>query len=363
MKKNKKLLNSKFFAFTLIELLVVIAIIAIIATLSVLALQSAREKARDSKRIADVKQLKTALELYYNDANGYPPASSFVPGQKLSYIDPQSGQVKTYINNIPTAPIPADGDCDILNNQYIYDSSNPSTYTISYCLGKNNQEIGEGVNIATPAQLYSKKNHNIVEVCTPNCTNKTCGDDGCGNPCGTCSESQMCLSDNCQAKAGVGENWMRITGNYDSRYTRGWKSLASSSDGQRMAALGTGYLFLSSDFGATWNTQLSFPKRLESVTISSTGQYLAVVAYNDYVYTSSDYGLTWIKREGAGLRYWSTINSSSDGQRLFAGVQSGYIYTSSDYGLTWTEQSSSGSRMWNKIASSSNGQKVIAIAG
>nr|MCU0680340.1 prepilin-type N-terminal cleavage/methylation domain-containing protein [Planctomycetota bacterium] len=65
-------------AFTLIELLVVIAIIAIIATLSVLALQSAREKARDAKRIADVKQLKTALELYYNDANGYPPASAFV---------------------------------------------------------------------------------------------------------------------------------------------------------------------------------------------------------------------------------------------------------------------------------------------
>nr|MCU0680131.1 prepilin-type N-terminal cleavage/methylation domain-containing protein [Planctomycetota bacterium] len=77
-------------AFTLIELLVVIAIIAIIATLSVLALQSAREKARDAKRIADIKQLRTALELYYNDANGYPPSAFFVSGQTLSYTDPQS---------------------------------------------------------------------------------------------------------------------------------------------------------------------------------------------------------------------------------------------------------------------------------
>lgn len=58
--------------FTLIELLVVIAIIGLLSTLAVVALNSARSKARDAKRIADIKQVQTALELYYNDNNEYP---------------------------------------------------------------------------------------------------------------------------------------------------------------------------------------------------------------------------------------------------------------------------------------------------
>lgn len=58
--------------FTLIELLVVIAIIGLLSTLAVVALNSARQKARDSKRVSDVKQVQTALELYFNDQNAYP---------------------------------------------------------------------------------------------------------------------------------------------------------------------------------------------------------------------------------------------------------------------------------------------------
>jgi len=59
-------------AFTLVELLVVIAIIGILATLSVIALNTARAKARDAKRVADVKQVTTALEMFFNDNGRYP---------------------------------------------------------------------------------------------------------------------------------------------------------------------------------------------------------------------------------------------------------------------------------------------------
>src|SRR4030042_4388316 len=65
MQKNKK-------GFTLIELLVVIAIIGLLSTLAVVALNTARQKSRDAKRVSDIKQIQTALELYYADGNAYP---------------------------------------------------------------------------------------------------------------------------------------------------------------------------------------------------------------------------------------------------------------------------------------------------
>lgn len=61
--------------FTLIELLVVIAIIGILSSVVLASLNSARKKGRDARRIADIKQLQLALELYY-DANGSYPATT-----------------------------------------------------------------------------------------------------------------------------------------------------------------------------------------------------------------------------------------------------------------------------------------------
>ena len=36
------------------------------------AFNNARQKARDAKRLADMKQIRTALEMYYNDNGSYP---------------------------------------------------------------------------------------------------------------------------------------------------------------------------------------------------------------------------------------------------------------------------------------------------
>jgi len=60
--------------FTLIELLVVIAIIAMLSSLSVIALNSARAKSRDARRLSDIKQIKTALEMFYDQNLQYPAA-------------------------------------------------------------------------------------------------------------------------------------------------------------------------------------------------------------------------------------------------------------------------------------------------
>ena len=70
-------------AFTLIELLVVIAVIALLSTLSVVALSNARAKARDARRLSDIKQIQTALEMYLDDAGIYP--ASLPVGSQIAY--------------------------------------------------------------------------------------------------------------------------------------------------------------------------------------------------------------------------------------------------------------------------------------
>ncbi|MFA6551230.1 MAG: type II secretion system protein [Patescibacteria group bacterium] len=56
-------MNTKQKGFTLIELLVVIAIIGLLSTMAVVSLNSARAKARDAKRLSDVKQMANILSI------------------------------------------------------------------------------------------------------------------------------------------------------------------------------------------------------------------------------------------------------------------------------------------------------------
>ena len=63
--------------FTLIKLLVVIAIIGLLSTIIAAPIQNARKKARDAKKIAELKSLQLAIEQFgeSNDGN-YPPTLS-----------------------------------------------------------------------------------------------------------------------------------------------------------------------------------------------------------------------------------------------------------------------------------------------
>lgn len=59
--------------FTLVELLVVVAIIGLLAGIATVSVNSTRVRARDARRIADIKQMQNALELYNNSNSGVYP--------------------------------------------------------------------------------------------------------------------------------------------------------------------------------------------------------------------------------------------------------------------------------------------------
>jgi len=64
--------NTSQRGFTLIELLVVIAIIASLSSIVLASLNTARAKSRDVARAATMRQIASALEIYYSDNNQYP---------------------------------------------------------------------------------------------------------------------------------------------------------------------------------------------------------------------------------------------------------------------------------------------------
>lgn len=74
--------------FTLIELLVVIAIIGLLSSVVLASMNSARMKARDARRKADLKQIQIALQLYYDTYGVYPPAKIASVDCGATFSDP-----------------------------------------------------------------------------------------------------------------------------------------------------------------------------------------------------------------------------------------------------------------------------------
>jgi len=70
--------------FSLVELLVVISIIAIISAFTLPNFMGARDKAKDSARIADMDSIKSALRLYYNDHQSYPIGNGVMLGAGMT---------------------------------------------------------------------------------------------------------------------------------------------------------------------------------------------------------------------------------------------------------------------------------------
>jgi len=136
MKKTKK-------GFTLIELLVVIAIIAILAAMLLPALARAREQARRSVCISNLKQLGLALKMYSQDYKEFFPLAS------NAAIAPTANDASTqstvenlrllydaYISSVDTFTCPS----DIKKNSSITNTSDLLYQKVSYAYARSLSE-------------------------------------------------------------------------------------------------------------------------------------------------------------------------------------------------------------------------------
>jgi len=107
----------------------------------------------DQKKLLDVRLMSTALEMYFNDNNGYPAAQN---GQPL-------GLAPKYIGALPIAPTPANGSCNDYYNTYWYTASGtPATqngvtiypsYELTFCFNGDTAIYKAGLAKLSPTGI------------------------------------------------------------------------------------------------------------------------------------------------------------------------------------------------------------------
>jgi hypothetical protein len=128
-----------------------------------------------------------------------------------------------------------------------------------------------------------------------------------------------------------GQTWTQTTQYFSGNGAGG---IAVSGNGQYMAYQYPNTVYLSSTYGQTW-TALSLTSP-GSIAMSYTGQYIAIQYSNTGIYISSNYGVTF-STNTTPTSIYNSVSMSSSGQYIFLNSYSnGTIYTSTNYGSTFS---------------------------
>ena len=152
-----------------------------------------------------------------------------------------------------------------------------------------------------------------------------------------------------------------------------WRSITSSDDGTKLAALvNGGGIYTGVYNGSTWTwtqqtTNLPVTANWRSITSSKDGTRLAALVYGGSIYTGYDdgSGFVWTIQTNTSVPVtanWTSITSSYDGTRLAATSYGGYIYTATltNNVYTWSLPTSP-ILNWIAIASNETGEKLAAV--
>jgi hypothetical protein len=164
------------------------------------------------------------------------------------------------------------------------------------------------------------------------------------------------------AEPSFAQNWTVTTAP-----SANWVSLASSADGNQLAALTQGgeAVYISTNAGANWT--LSSPQNggvvRASIFCSADGTIL-YFAGTTQIYCSTNSGASWNPTLSPSAS-WTSVACSADGTRVAGasairrGSPSGII-TSPDEGTTWTSTTPPGDG-WLAVASSANGSELVGV--
>lgn len=150
----------------------------------------------------------------------------------------------------------------------------------------------------------------------------------------------------------------------------GWRALACSADGTKLAATAwSAGIYTSTDGGATWTSNSLPCQNWNAIACSADGTKLLAASYPDYpiyttgVYTSTNAGATWAQVTGLSqAAWWGAVAVVADGSALFAAfAQEGGIYRSTNSGATW-ERTGAPAKNWSAVASSADGTRLAGLA-
>ena len=237
--------------------------------------------------------------------------------------------------------------------------------------------------IGIDSSVYTSSNYGMTwenQITLNNCNGSKIISSSSGQYLAICGNFLIWLSDN------YGSSWTLPTLPTISQGTYAFTSITISSSGQYLAASSSniysgGAVLVSSDFGVNWvsnsgMTGTNGVGNLFSITSSSSGKYLAVVFYNTSdstesgVYTSEDYGENWTYQSNSpNNKNLLSITSSGSGQTiaLCSSIAtpdpSGCVFISNDYGVTWnTNPQLVITSEWNDIAISTSGQYLAVCS-
>lgn len=138
--------------FTLIELLVVVSIIGILATLVLANLTAGRSRARDAQRKSDLRNIETALRLYYNDKGSYPNSDinknivgcgTLTTPSSCVWGETWATDTATYMQTLPKDPMGSDQEY-----RYTSDIAN-DTFTLEACFENKSDDKGTATSDTT----------------------------------------------------------------------------------------------------------------------------------------------------------------------------------------------------------------------
>lgn len=136
---------------TLVEIIIAVAVLGILATLAAVGVNNAKQKTRDNRRLEDMRLLRSAMQLVYNETGSY---NENICEAGMRVADCRGEELLKVVDNIQrlrdpdSKGVPCTQDfsegCD-----YAFQSINSDSYSVFFYLEEGTQGYAKGQHVLT----------------------------------------------------------------------------------------------------------------------------------------------------------------------------------------------------------------------